>query len=230
MLHNIRSCGLLDACQKLLSFCCPFAVLSTARKCAPARQNTRLLDAGQKLLSFCCPFAALSTARKCCCRWPWTPCLPGLPAGFAMARLKRSGKGVALVEVQYDLFLPPEGTYHYPGAARRHKLKFRFNCTTSRSCETTAPKKQVPMEYRSISLSCECGKVPKFVTPPALTADHQLLIYWRCTRCRREVYFLKPLSDCWWACPAGTVGKSDVETSPADQRFLRSIGIKNPNE
>src|SRR5436190_21890626 len=37
MLHNIRSCGLLDACQKLLSFCCPFAVLSTARKCAPAQ-------------------------------------------------------------------------------------------------------------------------------------------------------------------------------------------------
>jgi hypothetical protein len=32
------------------------------------------------------------------------------------------------------------------------------------------------MEYQIIPLSCKCGKIPRFISPPALTADHQLLI------------------------------------------------------
>jgi hypothetical protein len=87
------------------------------------------------------------------------------------------------------------------------------------------------MKYRTIPLCCECGKAPKFVSPPALAADHHLLIYWRCTRCRREVYFLQPFSDCWRACPGEDRMVSDgKETTPQDRRFLRSLGVKDPDE
>ena len=86
------------------------------------------------------------------------------------------------------------------------------------------------MEYQIIPLSCKCGKIPRFISPPALTADHQLLIHWRCTRCRQYVYFLKPLFDCWKACPAeGKKESNDGETTQ-DRRFLRSLGVKDPDE
>jgi len=87
------------------------------------------------------------------------------------------------------------------------------------------------MEYRAIPLSCECGKPPKFVSPPEVTADHQLLIHWRCTRCRRRVYFLKPLADCWRDCPTERRAEYDSsETTPQDRRFLKSLGVKDPDE
>ena len=88
------------------------------------------------------------------------------------------------------------------------------------------------MEYWNIPLTCDCGKVPKFVSPPGLTADHQLLVHWHCTRCQRHVYFLKPLSDCWQVRPnSGKETASAMEkVSPSDRRFLRSIGVKDPDE
>ena len=29
------------------------------------------------------------------------------------------------------------------------------------------------------------------------TADHQLVIHWRCSHCRQYVYVVKSLADCW---------------------------------
>lgn len=87
------------------------------------------------------------------------------------------------------------------------------------------------MEYWNIPLTCDCGKVPKFVSPPGVTADQQLLVHWHCTRCQRQVYFLKPLSDCSQVRPTSSRELcASGKVSPADRRFLRSIGVKDPDE
>jgi hypothetical protein len=87
------------------------------------------------------------------------------------------------------------------------------------------------MEYQNIPLSCECGRVPRFVSSFGLTANHQLLIHWRCTQCRRDVYFLKALSDCWRDCPPEAIGRSDsTEITPDDRKFLRRLRVKDPDE
>lgn len=71
--------------------------------------------------------------------------------------------------------------------------------------------------YERIEVSCECGRQPTRLREVGLTVDRQLVIYWRCSHCRRQVYRVKPLAECWRECPAaitGTVSSIGDETTP----------------
>jgi hypothetical protein len=93
----------------------------------------------------------------------------------------------------------------------------------------------LPMEYQTVSLSCECGKVPKFISAVGFSTDHQLVIHWRCSRCKEQVYVIKSLADCWRDCPKEGE-RVDLTDSPTanittqDQMFLRKLRIKYPDE
>ena len=86
--------------------------------------------------------------------------------------------------------------------------------------------------YQRIELSCECGRQPARVREVGLTADRQLVIYWRCSQCRKHVYIVKSLADYWRECP-GTVTPQQV-AAPAfeaeDALFLRRVGIRFPEQ
>src|ERR1035441_4945881 len=86
------------------------------------------------------------------------------------------------------------------------------------------------MEYRTLPLSCECGGVPKQISAVGLSSEHELVIHWRCPRCRRSICSVKPLSDCWRDCltaasPNLPKAKPTVDTA-YDRKFLHRIGIR----
>lgn len=55
--------------------------------------------------------------------------------------------------------------------------------------------------YERIEVTCECGHQPTRLREVGLTVDRQLVIYWRCSHCRRQVYRVKPLAECLRECP-----------------------------
>jgi hypothetical protein len=65
------------------------------------------------------------------------------------------------------------------------------------------------------------------------TADHQLVLHWRCLGCKKYVYVVKSLSDCWRDCPqqdeAKGVASNDEVLRENDLRFLRSLGVTLPD-
>jgi hypothetical protein len=93
------------------------------------------------------------------------------------------------------------------------------------------------MNYRHLPLQCQCGEVPDHISEVGFSADHQLVIHWWCLRCRRLVYVVKPLADCWRDCPS-TEDSLDTqlealepvtdarESLDFDFEFLRSMGVK----
>ena len=74
--------------------------------------------------------------------------------------------------------------------------------------------------YERIELSCECGWHPTRLREVGLTVDRQLVIYWRCSHCRRQVYRVKPLADCWRECPA-TLPDGETAVEGASQTTMR---------
>ena len=87
------------------------------------------------------------------------------------------------------------------------------------------------MRFRQFPLVCECGHAPAFLQSAGLTPAHELVIHWKCTACRRLVYVVKSLSDCWResaeladAAPGAVRG-----FVPEDLMFLHSIGVKLPD-
>jgi hypothetical protein len=86
------------------------------------------------------------------------------------------------------------------------------------------------MSYRHLSLTCECGEVPDRILEVGFTAQHELVVHYWCSECRRAVGFSKPLTDCWRDCPEPEVvpelpAPQALETA-ADAKFLQSIGIR----
>src|ERR1035437_190698 len=86
------------------------------------------------------------------------------------------------------------------------------------------------MEHRTLPLSCECGGVPKQISAVGLSSEHELVIHWRCPRCRRSICSVKPLSDCWRDCLTAASAnlpkaKPTVDTA-YDRKFLHRIGIR----
>ena len=68
--------------------------------------------------------------------------------------------------------------------------------------------------YERIELTCECGHQPARLREVGLTVDRQLVIYWRCSHCRRQVYQVKPLAECWRECPVPVpVSEAGVDSS-----------------
>lgn len=91
------------------------------------------------------------------------------------------------------------------------------------------------MKFRQLSLRCACGLAPARIQHVGLTAEHQLVIHWRCTVCKKDIYVLKTLADCWRECPqpeaasqVAEVGRELVESMDAE--FLHGLGVKFPDE
>ena len=91
------------------------------------------------------------------------------------------------------------------------------------------------MTYLTLSLECECGRSATSVQEVGFTNDHQLILRWRCTRCKKHAYVLKPLEECWKECPeeSGEAVEANVqggheEIPQSDAEFLQAIGVKIP--
>lgn len=85
--------------------------------------------------------------------------------------------------------------------------------------------------YQRIALLCDCGKLATRVREIGLTADRQLVIYWRCSQCRKHMYLVKSLADYWRECPShGVPSKQQTLDQTADTLFLRSMGIRLPED
>lgn len=89
------------------------------------------------------------------------------------------------------------------------------------------------MNYRHLSLHCNCGEVPDRIAEVGFSEDHSLVIHWWCTRCQKVVYVAKSLTDCWRECPSPnysldlTLPKLDLDAiQDEDAEFLRSIGVR----
>jgi len=86
------------------------------------------------------------------------------------------------------------------------------------------------MKYRSFSACCECGRRANRIKDIGFTASHELVVHWWCSECKRAVYVVKSLSDCWRYCPERE-GFAHVQQTgraafgPEDTRFLRSLGV-----
>ena len=92
---------------------------------------------------------------------------------------------------------------------------------------------EAPMTYRTLSLQCHCGRPSSSIREVGFTSDHQLVLHWRCVSCKKYVYVVKSLSDCWRDCPqADEVKKGDLDSEllrEHDIRFLRSLGVTLPD-
>jgi hypothetical protein len=88
------------------------------------------------------------------------------------------------------------------------------------------------MLFKALTLSCQCGRPPLRIKEIGLTADHELAVYWHCAACKRPVYAVKPLTECWTDCPKDETSSSPLLLSaPADpgshdREFLRSLGVE----
>jgi hypothetical protein len=92
------------------------------------------------------------------------------------------------------------------------------------------------MKFRQFALSCECGLIPTRIRQVGLSTDHKLVIHWWCLGCRKAMYVVKDLAECWEECPQAD--DSDVVPAPAfdldcqrgDVNFLHRLGICFPAE
>jgi hypothetical protein len=92
------------------------------------------------------------------------------------------------------------------------------------------------MEYRTLPLACECGRVSKGISAVGLSSNHELVIHWRCPRCNKNLCVVIPLSECWRMCfpdaPANVPKSSTNLTDDiqGDRKFLHSIGVSYSDE
>jgi len=92
------------------------------------------------------------------------------------------------------------------------------------------------MRFRQFALCCECGLVPARIRQVGLSTEHQLVIHWWCTGCRRAMFVVKDLAECWEECPkpdeAGIAPAPayDAERQRGDANFLHRMGICFPAE
>lgn len=92
------------------------------------------------------------------------------------------------------------------------------------------------MKYAKLPLSCHCGRPAGQLEEVGLTENHQLVVHWRCPQCQKHLYMVKPLVDCWEACPDSTT--TDTPEFPlleggnefSDEAFLHSLGVRFPDE
>jgi len=87
------------------------------------------------------------------------------------------------------------------------------------------------MLFKALMLRCQCGRPPIRIRDIGLTGNHELAVYWQCAACRRPVYAVKPLIECWVDCPKDESASPLLLTAPAEQssedrEFLRSLGVR----
>ena len=92
------------------------------------------------------------------------------------------------------------------------------------------------MKFRPFGLRCECGLVPARIKQVGLSAEHQLVIHWWCLRCRKAVYVVKDLAECWDESPAPEEPEEiparcpGIDRRQGDEGFLHSMGIRFPSD
>jgi hypothetical protein len=94
------------------------------------------------------------------------------------------------------------------------------------------------MRFRQLTFRCaECGgDAPIRIRRVGLTPHHELVVHIWCGGCKRDIYIVKALSDCWRDCPNSednlTVGgqSTDDMMRERDARFLHSLGVAIPEE
>jgi hypothetical protein len=81
------------------------------------------------------------------------------------------------------------------------------------------------MSYRHLPLTCECGQIPARILEVGFTAEHELVIHYWCSQCKRVVCVSKPLAECWKDCPQPVAEEPVEDMASEDARFLHSIGV-----
>jgi hypothetical protein len=89
------------------------------------------------------------------------------------------------------------------------------------------------MSYRHLPLTCECGEVPARILEVGFSTQHELVVHYWCSECRRVVCVSKPFTECWRECPPevahdgpGIPGQAKpVDPTAEDALFLQSIGV-----
>jgi hypothetical protein len=93
------------------------------------------------------------------------------------------------------------------------------------------------MKFRQFALCCECGLVPTRIRQVGLSVEHQLVIHWWCMGCRKSMFVVKDLAECWEECPkpdslgVTAVAAPDPEAAQqGDVNFLHRLGIRFPGD
>ena len=92
------------------------------------------------------------------------------------------------------------------------------------------------MKFRQFALCCDCGLAPTRIRQVGLSTDHQLVIHWWCMGCRKAMYVLKDLAECWEESPTPedfsvtSVPAEDLECHRGDVNFLHRLGIRYPGD
>ena len=90
------------------------------------------------------------------------------------------------------------------------------------------------MEYEALPVFCQCGQPPFRITEVGLTAEHELLIRWWCSECKRMVHATKRLSECWRDCPKPNIAETtlandcEFDAGEEDARFLAALRVRLP--
>ncbi len=84
--------------------------------------------------------------------------------------------------------------------------------------------------YRPLPLRCQCGCERARIVDVGITPEHELVIRYWCSRCQKDAYIVRGLSDCWRDCepdaaPAAEDAQPKSVTRPDDADFLRRMGI-----
>src|SRR5947208_3380723 len=90
------------------------------------------------------------------------------------------------------------------------------------------------MKFQPFSLRCECGMLPARIKQVGLSPEHQLVIHWWCMRCRKAMYVVKDLAECWEESPSHAELAASVSPEipcahnrrQQDEGFLHSMGIR----
>ena len=89
------------------------------------------------------------------------------------------------------------------------------------------------MRFVQLPLYCTCGRAASRIRDVGLTTDHQLVVGWWCSGCKKHVLVVKALADCWRDCPKPKQGRKispvSKELEP-DERFLHHLGVRFPEE
>jgi hypothetical protein len=92
------------------------------------------------------------------------------------------------------------------------------------------------MKFRPFALCCECGLIPVRIRHVGLSTEHQLVIHWWCLGCKKAMYVVKDLAECWEESPTpedlavATVPFIQPDYQQGDVNFLRELGIRYPGD
>src|SRR5690349_8285742 len=95
-------------------------------------------------------------------------------------------------EIEYIILPLERPFFRLPGFLRCPMGQFWyylvFNRTTTIRTSVRKMQRIQNMRYETLQLSCECGQTTTRIREVGFTADHQLVLHWRCLACKKYVY------------------------------------------